>query len=166
MSMKATVPSTSRQSSSGVFASQSMVRRGTNETSSAEADDEEAAAVTPTFCARRQLRERTPAPHGTFTPPQRNPPRKGTSDTSNWTNRRVTPIPKAKGGGMSAAELQVLHSTEMDRIEQWRHEALERAGYDPEAAIVLAASHDIDLHDAVSLLDRGCSVELALQILL
>jgi hypothetical protein len=78
----------------------------------------------------------------------------------------VTPIPKAKGGGMSAAELQVLHVTEMDRIEQWRHEALERAGYDPEASIVLAASHDVDLHSAVSLLERGCSVELALQILL
>lgn len=54
----------------------------------------------------------------------------------------------------------------MDRIEQWRHEALERAGYDAEASIVLAASHDIDLHDAVSLLERGCTVELALQILL
>jgi hypothetical protein len=94
-----------------------------------------------------------------------NPPEKGASNTSNWTNRRVTPIPKAKGNGMSAAELEVLH-TEQDRIEQWRHEALERAGYDPEAAIVLAASHDIDLHDAVSLLERGCSVELALQILL
>lgn len=78
----------------------------------------------------------------------------------------MTPIPKAKGGGMSAAEVEVLHSTEMDRIEQWRHEALERAGYHPEAAIVIAASHDVDLHDAVSLLERGCTVELALQILL
>ena len=78
----------------------------------------------------------------------------------------MTPIPEAKGGGMSAAEVEVLPTTERDRIEQWRHEALERAGYDPEAAIVLAASHDIDLHSAVSLLERGCSVELALQILL
>ena len=79
----------------------------------------------------------------------------------------MTPIPKAKGGGMSAAEVEVfISTTERDRIEQWRHEALERAGYDPEAAIVLAASHDIDLHDAVSLLERGCTVELALQILL
>jgi hypothetical protein len=78
----------------------------------------------------------------------------------------VTPIPKAKGGGMSAAELEVLDVTEMDRIEQWRHEALERAGYNPEAAIVLAASHDVDLHAAVTLLERGCTVELALQILL
>jgi hypothetical protein len=67
---------------------------------------------------------------------------------------------------MSAAELELVQFTERDRIEQWRHEALERAGYDHEAAIVLAASHDIDLHDAVSLLERGCTVELALQILL
>jgi hypothetical protein len=67
---------------------------------------------------------------------------------------------------MSAAELQVLYLTEIDRIENWRHEALERAGYDPESALVLAASHDVDLHAAVNLLERGCSVDLALQILL
>ena len=67
---------------------------------------------------------------------------------------------------MSAAELDVLYVSEADRIEQWRHAELERAGYDPESALVLAASHDVDLHTAVSLLDRGCSVDLALQILL
>jgi hypothetical protein len=67
---------------------------------------------------------------------------------------------------MSAAELEVLYETEIDRIEQWRHDALERAGYDRESALVLAASHDVDLHAAVSLLERGCSVDLALQILL
>ena len=67
---------------------------------------------------------------------------------------------------MSAAELEVLYVSENDRIEQWRHSALERAGYDPESALVLAASHDVDLHKAVGLLERGCSVELALQILL
>ena len=67
---------------------------------------------------------------------------------------------------MSAVELELVHSSERDRVERWRHEALERAGYDAEAAIVLAASHDVDLHDAVRLLERGCSVELALQILL
>ena len=78
----------------------------------------------------------------------------------------VRPIPDAKGGGMSAAELELAPVSERDRIEQWRHEALARAGYGPEAAIVLAASHDVDLHDAVSLLQRGCTVELALQILL
>jgi hypothetical protein len=67
---------------------------------------------------------------------------------------------------MSAAELEVRSASEIDRIESWRHEALERAGYNAESAIVLAASHDVDLHDAVSLLERGCTVELALQILL
>lgn len=67
---------------------------------------------------------------------------------------------------MSAAELETLYVSEMDRIEQWRHEELERAGYDSESALVLAASHDVDLHDAVRLLKRGCTVDLALQILL
>jgi hypothetical protein len=67
---------------------------------------------------------------------------------------------------MSAAELETLFVTEIDRIERWRHEALERAGYDPESALVLAASHDVDLHAAVGLLERGCTVDLALQILL
>jgi hypothetical protein len=69
---------------------------------------------------------------------------------------------------MSAAEaeLETFYTTEIIRIEQWRHEELERAGYDPESALVLAASHDVDLHGAVNLLRRGCSVDLALQILL
>jgi hypothetical protein len=67
---------------------------------------------------------------------------------------------------MSTADLQTTVDSEMEIVEQWRHEALRRAGYDAEAAAVLAASHDIDLHAAVSLLERGCSVELALQILL
>ena len=67
---------------------------------------------------------------------------------------------------MSAADLELIHGSEIERIERWRHEELERAGYDPESALVLAASHDIDLHDAVDLLERGCSVDLALQILL
>ena len=67
---------------------------------------------------------------------------------------------------MSAAELETLYVSEIDRIEQWRHAELQRAGYDHESALVLAASHDVDLHDAVDLLKRGCSVDLALQILL
>jgi hypothetical protein len=67
---------------------------------------------------------------------------------------------------MATAEVEVWGVSEIDRIERWRHEALERAGYDAESAVVLAASHDVDLHDAVGLLERGCTVELALQILL
>ena len=67
---------------------------------------------------------------------------------------------------MSAAELKPTPAPEIDRVEQWRKQALERAGYDSKSAFVLAASHDIDLHRAIDLLRTGCSVELALEILL
>jgi hypothetical protein len=55
---------------------------------------------------------------------------------------------------------------ELDRVEQWRLFTLERAGYDAESAALLATSLEVDLHRAVSLLEQGCTVELALQILL
>jgi hypothetical protein len=67
---------------------------------------------------------------------------------------------------MSAAELQERPDVEIELVEQWRAQSLLRSGYDAESAVVLAASHEIDLHYAMSLLERGCSVELALQILL
>lgn len=56
--------------------------------------------------------------------------------------------------------------TEIQRIEQWRAQALERAGYEPNAAREIAARHDIDLHRAVELLSAGCPQDLALRILL
>lgn len=55
---------------------------------------------------------------------------------------------------------------EVELVEQWRLDSLVRAGYDAESAAVLAASPEVDLHLAVSLLKRGCPAELALQILL
>ncbi len=55
---------------------------------------------------------------------------------------------------------------DLEVVEQWRLDTLARAGYDAESAAVLAASPEIDLHLAVSLLERGCPVALALQILL
>lgn len=55
---------------------------------------------------------------------------------------------------------------ELELVEQWRLDTLERAGYDAESAAVLAASPEVDLHLAVSLLKRGCPVAVALQILL
>ena len=67
---------------------------------------------------------------------------------------------------MSAANLQTRTDTELELVEQWRLEALRRAGYDAEAATILAASHDVDLHSAIELLERGCPADLALQILL
>ena len=56
--------------------------------------------------------------------------------------------------------------TERELVEQWRAEELERAGYPPQAAADLAARTDVDLHLAAELLSKGCSTELALQILL
>lgn len=67
---------------------------------------------------------------------------------------------------MTAAEAGTREGTEIERIERWRAEALERAGYNPRAAADIAARLDIDLHVATSLLERGCSEELALQILI
>ena len=67
---------------------------------------------------------------------------------------------------MSAAELQESPNIEIELVEQWRARSLVRAGYDMEAAAVLAASHEVDLHLATSLVERGCPVDLALQILL
>ena len=63
---------------------------------------------------------------------------------------------------MTAAEAQTI---EVERIESWRLEELERAGYPREAAEELAARHDVDLHLAVDLLEHGCPVALALRIL-
>jgi hypothetical protein len=56
--------------------------------------------------------------------------------------------------------------TELERVERWRADELMRAGFDPSSAGELAARLDIDLHVATELVDRGCSPELALQILL
>ena len=67
---------------------------------------------------------------------------------------------------MTAAEADTRVGTEIERIESWRAEALERAGYEPHVAAELAARLDIDLHLASDLLAAGCSQELALQILI
>jgi hypothetical protein len=61
---------------------------------------------------------------------------------------------------------QLVYESELTQVQRWRIEELERAGYDPRAATTLAARTDIDLHRAVDLLRNGCSLELALQILL
>ena len=63
-----------------------------------------------------------------------------------------------------AAEPQI--RDEIDRVEAWRAEQLEMAGYDARAAAALALRQDVDLHYAVDLMAGGCPAELALQILL
>jgi hypothetical protein len=56
--------------------------------------------------------------------------------------------------------------TELERIERWRADELIRVGYDAEQAMTLAVRHDVDLHTAANLLERGCPPQLALEILL
>ena len=67
---------------------------------------------------------------------------------------------------VSATDLHVLEETEHERVERWRAEELERAGYELSAAALLAASSDVDLHRAIDLLECGCPEDVALQILL
>jgi hypothetical protein len=67
---------------------------------------------------------------------------------------------------VAATDIQLIDLTETERIESWRAEELERAGYEPRAAGRIAVRHDVDLHNAIDLLKRGCSPELALKILL
>jgi hypothetical protein len=67
---------------------------------------------------------------------------------------------------MSTRELETKYAPEIDLVEQWRQQELERAGYDSKSAFVLAVSLEVDLHGAVDLLKNGCSAELALEILL
>ena len=67
---------------------------------------------------------------------------------------------------MTAAETQLPLDSELERIEQWRAEELERAGYPVRDAEMLSHRMDIDLHLAIDLLRQGCPVPVALQILL
>ena len=67
---------------------------------------------------------------------------------------------------MTAAQVEITEVTELKRIEIWRAEELERAGFDSESAALLAMRHDIDLHQAAGLIAAGCDADLALRILL
>jgi hypothetical protein len=73
-------------------------------------------------------------------------------------------IEEKEGPNVTAAEM--IHDSELTQVERWRIAELERAGYEPHAAKALGSRLDVDLHRAVDLLHRGCTPELALQILL
>jgi hypothetical protein len=66
---------------------------------------------------------------------------------------------------MSAVEQAEYIESEVERVERWRAQELERAGFEPDAAFELAMRSDVDLHAAVALVKRGCTPELALKIL-
>jgi hypothetical protein len=66
---------------------------------------------------------------------------------------------------MAAAEL-IQVDDELERVELWRAQELERAGYRVKDAAALARRHEVDLHSAVALVTRGCPPELAARILI
>ncbi len=67
------------------------------------------------------------------------------------------------GGDVSDAV--EIHEDEQARVESWRLHVLIEAGYPLSLAERLAAS-EADLHRAVGLIDRGCTPETAVEILL
>jgi hypothetical protein len=63
------------------------------------------------------------------------------------------------------AATQDLIETEVDRVERWRTAELMRVGFAGDDAVALAARTDVDLHEAIELVRRGCPPELAVRIL-
>jgi hypothetical protein len=55
--------------------------------------------------------------------------------------------------------------TELERVERWRTAELMRVGFAGDDAVALAARTDVDLHQAIELVGRGCPPELAVRIL-
>ena len=67
---------------------------------------------------------------------------------------------------MTAAQFEDLHVDDAADVLAWRFDTLCRSGYDLDAAAVVAANVEVDLHAAVDLIERGCPPELATRILL
>jgi len=55
--------------------------------------------------------------------------------------------------------------TEIERVERWRTAELMRVGFPGDDAVALAVRTDVDLHEAVELVRRGCPPDLAARIL-
>ncbi|MEP6812633.1 MAG: hypothetical protein ABI990_06575 [Actinomycetota bacterium] len=67
---------------------------------------------------------------------------------------------------MTVAEFETLAEQEAAEVMEWRFSQLTRSGFPAENAIRLATRLDVDLHQAVDLVARGCPPSLALRILL
>ena len=65
---------------------------------------------------------------------------------------------------MDTAAYEIVE-TESERVERWRTAELMRVGFAGDDAVVLAARMDVDLHEAIELVLRGCPPELAVRIL-
>jgi hypothetical protein len=61
---------------------------------------------------------------------------------------------------------QPLIDDEVELVLEWRLEQLERAGFRGDVVVDLAERRDVDLHDALRLVEAGCPPALAARILL
>ena len=66
---------------------------------------------------------------------------------------------------MTTAQLDEQREAKMEEVLGWRLEQLLRAGYGRRDAGQLARRTDVDLHQAVDLLGKGCPPKLAVAIL-
>ena len=66
---------------------------------------------------------------------------------------------------MTAAQFEELHVDEAADVLAWRFDALCRSGFDLESAALVATNVEIDRHDAVVLVARGCPPATAVRIL-
>jgi hypothetical protein len=58
-----------------------------------------------------------------------------------------------------------VHDRDRERWVRWREGRLLSAGFGPDLADVLAHSEQVDLHELLQLVDRGCPPDLAARIL-
>lgn len=78
---------------------------------------------------------------------------------------RLVEDERERDRGVRVTAAEVHEQTEIQRIESWRMQELERAGFPADAAAELASRHDVDLHGAIDLVRRGCPPEVARRIL-
>lgn len=65
-----------------------------------------------------------------------------------------------------AADTELVADAESERVTAWRAHELLRAGYEPLVAVTLAEHAEVDLHQALEIVERGCPPDLAARILL
>jgi hypothetical protein len=67
---------------------------------------------------------------------------------------------------MAAARLDEREALDLDAVRHWRFDELLRVGYDIADAAELAFHIEVDLHWAMSLVERGCPSATAVRIAL
>jgi hypothetical protein len=66
----------------------------------------------------------------------------------------------------ATVELERAERDELRQVLSWRSSQLRLGGFEPEDAALLAIHIEVDLHEALDLIRRGCPSTTALRILL